>query len=129
MKKLGQLLIEAGVITQAQLDEGLQSQVAFGGRLGTNLVELDFLTLDELALYLSQQLAVPIAPPEWLLKIPTPTLRSIPLDLVKRFRLLPLRLDETAVHVVMLDPCAPHHLADISLSTSRRPQPYVLPEL
>lgn len=54
VSRLGQLLLDAGVITPAQLDEALRAQVLYGGRLGTNLVDLDFVTLDELATALAQ---------------------------------------------------------------------------
>ena len=39
-KKLGDLLLKEGVITNAQLEEALKCQVIFGGKLGTNLIEM-----------------------------------------------------------------------------------------
>ena len=40
MDEFGGYLIGRGVITAAQLEEATQAQVIFGGRLGTNLIEL-----------------------------------------------------------------------------------------
>ncbi len=51
----------AGQITAAQLDEGLRAQVLYGGRLGTNLVDLFHLDLDAVALALARQHRVPAA--------------------------------------------------------------------
>src|SRR5437870_5049489 len=114
MRKLGQLLLAEGAITPAQLDEALQSQVAFDGRLGTNLVELGHLTLDQLATYLADQQHVPLAPPDWLENIPTPALRSIPLDVVKRLRVLPLRIEGRSIHVVLHNPLSAQDLAEVA---------------
>ena len=35
MLRLGEMLIKSNVITQKQLEEALQAQVMFGGKLGT----------------------------------------------------------------------------------------------
>lgn len=59
--RLGTLLLRDGVITLSQLEAALRAQVIYGGRLGTNLVELGFVELDALAGYLSRVLEVPLA--------------------------------------------------------------------
>lgn len=61
MPRLGELLVAAGVITPSQLDEGLAAQVVHGARLGTNLVELGYVELDEIAVALARQYAMPPA--------------------------------------------------------------------
>ena len=43
-ERLGELLVKADRITPEQLDMGLQNQRQNGGRLGTSLVELGFIT-------------------------------------------------------------------------------------
>ncbi|MBP6629055.1 MAG: hypothetical protein KA297_06480 [Kofleriaceae bacterium] len=55
MPKLGTMLVKAGVISSAQLDEAVRAQVFWGARLGTNLVELEHLDLDTLARFLGRQ--------------------------------------------------------------------------
>ncbi len=59
--RLGELLVAAGVITPAQLEDGLRAQVIHGARLGTNLVELGHAGLDQIATELGRQLALPPA--------------------------------------------------------------------
>jgi hypothetical protein len=61
MARLGDLLIEAGLLTHEQVDQALRAQIIWGGRLGTNLVELGFLDLDELTRVLARQLRIPAA--------------------------------------------------------------------
>ena len=59
--RLGELLIEAKVITPAQLEEALQAQVMWGARLGTALVELGRIDLDALSNALGYQQNLPAA--------------------------------------------------------------------
>jgi len=59
--RLGQLLIDAQVITPAQLEEALQAQVMWGARLGTALVELGRIDLDALSNALGYQQHLPAA--------------------------------------------------------------------
>lgn len=61
MPRLGELLVAAGVITAAQLEDGLRAQVIHGARLGTNLVELGHVELDEIAVALGRQNQLPPA--------------------------------------------------------------------
>ena len=62
MARLGQYLIRQGLITAEQLDEALQHQALYGARLGTNLVDLAFVTLSELAQQLSTFHRAPLPP-------------------------------------------------------------------
>ena len=47
--KLGELLLQHKLITQHQLQEALHAQTIFGGKLGTNLVELGYINEMDLA--------------------------------------------------------------------------------
>jgi type IV pilus assembly protein PilB len=58
-KKLGELLIERGHVTQAQLDEALRQQDRTGERLGTLLVKLGYITEDTLTDVVSDRLGIP----------------------------------------------------------------------
>ena len=61
MPRLGELLVAAGVISAAQLEEGLRAQVIHGARLGTNLVELGHAELDQIAVALAREHGLPPA--------------------------------------------------------------------
>ena len=61
MARLGELLVAAGLVTTDQVEQGLRAQVMWGGRLGTNLVELGHLDLDDLARMLGRQYRLPPA--------------------------------------------------------------------
>ena len=60
-EKLGRILVAKGLITEEQLEEALKVQVIYGGRIGTNLVELGHLDLTTLANALAEQTRFPAA--------------------------------------------------------------------
>ena len=57
---LGDLLVRAGQITKAQLDQALQYKKNIGGRLGSMLIRLGYIEDDTLANSLSRKLNFPI---------------------------------------------------------------------
>ena len=59
--RLGEVLLAIGAVTEQQLDEALRAQVMWGGRLGTNLVELGYITVDELSRAIGRQHNLPAA--------------------------------------------------------------------
>ncbi|HEY0193109.1 MAG TPA: hypothetical protein VGC42_18455, partial [Kofleriaceae bacterium] len=61
--KLGTLLLRNAAIGLSQLEAALRNQVLYGGRLGTNLVELGYLDLEMLSVYLAELSGFPIATP------------------------------------------------------------------
>ena len=54
-------MVAAGLLTVEQAEQGLRAQVMWGGRLGTNLVELGYFDLDTLTQQLARQRRIPAA--------------------------------------------------------------------
>ena len=75
--KLGELLIKNNMLTQAQLEEALQAQVIFGGKLGTVLIEMGLITEDRLAGILEKLLGIPCAKPGRMQNIPEDIIKII----------------------------------------------------
>jgi type IV pilus assembly protein PilB len=57
--RLGELLVNAGKITDDQLENALSAQQTDGGRVGTHLVKMGFIDDDDLVEFLSQRYGVP----------------------------------------------------------------------
>ena len=129
MEKLGSYLLKKEIVSAAQLDEAVQAQVIFGGRLGTNLAELGYVSLDDLRLHLAGHLEIAAPDPEWLEQISEEARQTISTELVEKFRVLPLKLDKRKLHLVMLDPRDPVQLDEIAFVTGLTIVPYVLPEV
>lgn len=126
---LGQMLVRSGVISPAELDEALKNQVIFGTRLGTSLIELGYLTEQELATFLSKKLHVPSVPADELFRIPPETLALIPPDRVQKHQVIPYRLEQRRLTVVMADPTDFTAIDELSFITGLIVVPAVSPEL
>ncbi|EEX93374.1 MSHA biogenesis protein MshE [Vibrio orientalis CIP 102891 = ATCC 33934] len=59
-KRLGDLLVEEGIITEHQVEQALNSQKTTGRKLGAALIELGFLSEHQMLTFLSQQLDIPL---------------------------------------------------------------------
>lgn len=103
-KSFGTYLLYRGVCSREMLEHATRHTTVYGGRLGTNLVELGALGIDELELHLAAFLCVPQAPASWV-EAPDPdALAAVPRELVRTLRVLPLRLEGRLLHVAMQDP-------------------------
>ncbi|HEY5514538.1 MAG TPA: hypothetical protein VIK40_12925 [Geomonas sp.] len=102
--RLGEMLLKGGALTEAQLQEVLSAQAVYGGRLGTNLVEMGLLGEDDLARLLNEQFGVPYVDAASLDGIPPSLVGIIPLEMVERFRVLPVALTGKRLTLAMADP-------------------------
>ena len=103
-KRLGDLLLEAGLITGEQLQSAITHQKIAKGRLGSNLVALGYITEDTLMDFLSQQMRVPKVDVRHL-DIPVDLLKRIPKRMAEQYLLLPVELkDPKSLVLAMADP-------------------------
>lgn len=58
-KKLGNILISEGIITEKQLEEAISLQEKKGGKLGEVLIELGYVNEEQIVIALSRQLSIP----------------------------------------------------------------------
>ncbi len=103
-KRIGDLIIEAGLATRLQIDHALQAQKIFGDRLGTNLIELGVVDDDALVGFLARQFGVPRASRSEMENIPKEILDLIPVRAAERLCILPLAKHEDTLILVMMDP-------------------------
>ena len=126
---LGAHLIGLEAITREQLEDALQAQVVYGGRLGTNLVELGILTLDQLAEHLASLFGVPLPPKEWV-EAPDPqAIALLPRQLADEHGAFPLRVEGMVLHMAFIDPSDTRVIAKLTRVTGRSIERYTLPEL
>jgi len=92
-KLLGDLLLEAGVITEDQLREALERQWSQGGRILSILVELGFISETKLKEFLTKKLKLPLLDP-FVTNIEKDTLKLIPTETVYKLRVIPIRLEK-----------------------------------
>ncbi len=130
--KLGTLLLRNAAIGLSQLEAALRNQVLYGGRLGTNLVELGFIDLELLSTYLSDLTGFPIATPTLLDDVDKGLLETLGPDEAHRLRSIPLGFlgDGTeTIAVAMVDPTDVTALDELKNVFGANIKPYVVPEL
>jgi type IV pilus assembly protein PilB len=105
--RLGEILKQAGIIDDFQLNSALSYQRHWGGRFGESLIKLGYLSEDKLQNFLARQFDLPQI--ELLgRKIPEDVLAYIPVDKAHEFHVLPVERRELSgtMHLVvaMTDP-------------------------
>lgn len=102
--RLGEVLVKEGILTRQQLNVALERQVTFGGRIGTNLIELRILTEEEFTNFLSKFYKVPAATPEKLASISEDALHALSQELMEKYKVLPLKKEGRRLQVAVLNP-------------------------
>jgi hypothetical protein len=88
-KRLGEILLSAGVITPRQLAEALEEQKRYGGKLGMILLERRFITEREFFHALSSQLNIP-AIDFTKSTIPEAVIKNVPQELAEKLVVFPV---------------------------------------
>lgn len=127
--KLSDLLFSEGLITPKQLEEALQSQVIYGGRLGTNLVEMNMVKETDVIRCLSKQLERPSVSAEQLMSVPQEIINLIPKQVAEKFKIVPVSLEKRRLTVAMLHPSDLAAIDAISFMTGYTILPVVSSEL
>ena len=109
--KLGARLIELGLITQAQLDAGLEMKDREPGKhLGEILLDLGFISANHLQQVLCEKLGIPLVDLEHF-EFDQKILDLLPADLVRETGVMPLcRVDGNKLVVASSDPLDPEPL-------------------
>jgi type IV pilus assembly protein PilB len=114
--RLGQLLIASNIITEDQLKEALNLQRREGGRLGRNLVKLGHITEEKLVAFLSRQYNVPaINLSDY--KIDSSLLKLIPVDMARKYLIMPVARVGATVTIAMVDPSNVFAIDDVKFRT------------
>ncbi len=102
-KRLGEILLERGLITQRQLEQALAQQKTAGGLLGHVLVTLGFVTEEEIALALTTQYGFPYLPLESY-EIDETVIAVVPEQMAREYCLIPIDHIGNALTLAMADP-------------------------
>ena len=100
-KLLGDLLLEAGVITEDQLREAHERQWSQGGRILSLLVELGFISETKLKDFLTKKLKLPLLNP-LTPQIEEDTLKLIPAETAYKLKVIPVRLEKNLGRKILI---------------------------
>lgn len=115
-KRLGDLLVEAGRLTQAQLEEALREKKP-NEKLGDVLLREGHITEQQLIEVLEVQLNIPHIN---ILQYPVEqeAVQLVPRELAKRDYLMPLRIDGSKLYVAMADPMDYFAIEELRMTTN-----------
>ena len=123
-KRIGEILLERGLITQKQLEQALARQQTRGGLVGELLIELGFVTEEVVALALTAQYGFPYIQLENY-EIDDGVTKLIPEHVARQYMLIPIDRIGNALTVAMADPSNTQAVEDIEMLTNCVVQTFV----
>jgi hypothetical protein len=126
-QRIGELLVAEGLIDAQQLKEGLEAQEEMGGRIGSILVRMGFITEEQLAAFLGRQLGLPCL--TRLERVSPDALRRLPRHLAEKYQVVPISVNDRELGLAMADPANLEAIDQIQFTTGLRVRPAVAPEL
>ena len=123
-KRLGDLLVGVGVLTEEQLQDALQKQKESGLRLGAHLIASGVITEKQLIETLQMQLGVEFVD---LSKISiNPELANlVPKNIAKKNSVVPVKLVRDELFLAMADPLNFYAIEDVKKSSHKRVTPMI----
>ena len=128
--RVGDLLVEAGAITDDELQEALAYQKEHGGRIGNVIMELGFISQDLLITVLTTQIGVDYIELK-ACRLEDSVLKLIPETLVNKYKVMPVEIDPNNPNVLkcaMIDPMDLNAIDDIGIATGFQVEPLLAME-
>lgn len=125
--KLGDLLLEAGLIDEVQLKIALEEQKERGTRFGSTLLALHFVDENVLAAFLSRQLNIACVSLNHM-EIPPSVLAKVPRGLALRLHAMPVKVEGGRLHVALCDPMDSETLSALEEQTGMMVVPMIAPQ-
>lgn len=123
-RRLGELLIAAGTITNEQLELGLNLQKGTKDRLGKVLIDNGIITENQLIEALQMQLGI-----EFIdltkINIPTELARAVPKNLAKQYQVVPVKSVKDELYLAMSDPMNFYAIEDVRKAVRKKIIPMV----
>src|SRR5712691_7965573 len=125
MAKVGEILIAERHLTQEGLEEALDWQVLYGGRIGTNLLELQLVQEEHLARALGKQLGCEVA---WgNLEVDPALIHLLPRHVAESDEMVPWKMEKRRLKVLVTQ-IDPGKLDQLSRKSGKACLPVVAPE-
>lgn len=130
-KRLGEILIDAGLLNETQLASALNSQKTWGGKLGSTLVRMGFVKEEDLLRCLSSQLRLPCVDFAKV-RIAPKALQLVPHRVAEKYNVIPVAVKEEmgkkTVILAMSDPTNLDSISEIQFQTGVTVRPVVATE-
>ena len=125
--RIGDLLVEAGAITEEQLQEALAKQKEEGGRIGNIIMNMGFISRDLLITVLTAQTGIDFCEIKSV-KIDESVLKLVPDNLVSKYTAMPIGYDDNnpnILKVAMADPMDLMAVDDLAIASGMQIEPFL----
>ncbi len=123
-KRLGELLIAAGTISEEELERGLALQKGTKDRLGTVLISNGIITENQLIEALQMQLGI-----EFIdltkVNIPTELAQALPKNIAKQYQVVPVKAIKDELYLAMSDPLNFYAIEEVRKAVRKKVVPMV----
>ena len=122
--RLGELLIDAGMITQEDLERGLALQKGTKERLGTVLISNGIITEQQLIEALQMQLGIDYVDLTKV-NIPTELAQAVPKNIAKQYHVVPVKVVKDELYLAMSDPLNFYAIEEVRRAVHKKIIPMV----
>src|SRR5205809_2597624 len=126
-RRLGDLLVAEGLISEAQLKQALAEQKGKTEKLGSILARLSFITEEQLIGFLSRQYGIPSITLSNI-DVDAETLRLVPAPIARKYEVMPVKRIGGTLTLAMADPTNVFALDDVAFMTNLQILPVVAPQ-
>lgn len=123
-KRLGELLVAAGTISEEELARGLALQKGTKERLGTVLISNNIITEEKLIEALQLQLGIEFVDLTKV-NIPTELAQALPKNIAKQYQVVPVRVVKDELYLAMSDPMNFYAIEEVRKAVRKKVVPMV----
>jgi hypothetical protein len=124
--RLGEILVKERACTEAALHDALKNQVIFGGRLGTNLLEIRGVSEEALARALGRQHGIPSLFGR--MRLDPAAVALVKPEIADRYEAVPYLVADRSLALLVADPKDLAMLDEVAFATGKQVHPIVVPE-
>lgn len=122
-KKLGELLLEAGLIDEFQLKSALADQGMWGGRLGSIIIKKGFVVEKDMLSVIEKQYGLSVISLDTIQKPSDEVLKMVGVEAARKFGIFPVGLEGKTLLIAIADPTDLQMLDDITFKLGVRVKP------
>jgi len=126
MERLGEMLVDQGLISAAQLETALHYQAKRGGKLGDVLIHLAFVDDRRMAEALAAHHKLPLAFGEGI-ELREDLMSLLPRETIEGEEILPIRREKHSLTLAMSDPTALDLVEEIRFTTGLEVETVIIP--
>lgn len=126
-KRLGDILVQSGAITNESLNAALHEHLSTGAKLGHVIVAQGFMTQERMLSVLSGQLKIPVIDME-LMSISEDLLRQIPESMARKHLIFPVSHQNGSIQLAMSDPLNLSVIDEVASKLSLNIEPAIATE-